>query len=151
MKLLSSKGRTVLVDRDVAIRLGGRALTETTKGYIYVWDENLSKQRHLHSWLLNLPIGEKVDHKDGNPLNNQRSNLRRCSQKQNRANSRKYRNNTSGFKGVRRNANSPHRWIATIQKRYIGSYSSAAQAAKAYDSEAVKTFGVFANLNFPKN
>src|SRR5690242_11995627 len=43
---------------------------------------------------------QKVDHRDGNGLNNRRKNLRRCKHVQNLWNRGPQRNNTSGFKGV---------------------------------------------------
>lgn len=48
-----------------------------------------------------LPDGAIVDHKDGNPLNNDISNLRVATQLVNMRNTRKYRNNTSGVTGVK--------------------------------------------------
>ena len=53
----------------------------------------------MHCFLM----GQKsIDHKDGNGLNNQRSNLRPATAPQNGANQGKHRNNKSGFKGVSR-------------------------------------------------
>lgn len=63
---------------------------------------NKHKKVYLHRFLMNLKIGDKliVDHKDRNPLNNQKSNLRICTQVENLQNKGMQSNNTSGVTGV---------------------------------------------------
>ena len=51
-----------------------------------------------------IPEGYEVDHIDGNPGNDKRSNLRLVTSTQNKYNMRIPKNNTSGFKGVHWNA-----------------------------------------------
>ena len=58
------------------------------------------KRVSLHRFLMSPLPWQVVDHINGDALDNRRSNLRVCSQSQNMANSRRMRNNTSGFKGV---------------------------------------------------
>jgi hypothetical protein len=44
------------------------------------------------------------------------------------------------------------KWIALINagnKRYLGYFASAEEAARAWDTEAIKLRGEFAVLNFP--
>lgn len=70
-------------------------------------------------------------------------------------NARKRRNaKTSEFKGVHWRPQS-NQWIAQIQvagvKIRIGQFANEIDAARAYDAEAIKKFGKFAHLNFPKN
>lgn len=57
----------------------------------------------LHRVILGLSKGDGtvVDHRNNNPQDNQRSNLRIVTQTQNTHNSKLGRNNTSGVKGVR--------------------------------------------------
>jgi len=100
-------------------------------------------------------IGRKlhVDHRNLNGLDNRRSNLRVATPQQNRANSEKHTAASSGFKGVAWHAHS-NRWQARIKvngkQKWLGSYATQEEAARAYDREAIAAFGEFARLNFPK-
>lgn len=97
---------------------------------------------------------KKIDHINGNRLDNRKSNLRFCSNQQNSFNmaqsARKNKNSTSRFKGVfydkKRNA-----WTSAIMKDYsrhfLGRFDSEIQAANAYNAAAKKMFGSYANLN----
>lgn len=91
-----------------------------------------------------------VDHKDMDTLNNQRENLRPCSQSQNKANCGLNITNTSGFKGVSWHIRQKA-WTAKIkvcQKPiFLGYFDTAEKAARAYDAAAKKYFGEFARLN----
>jgi hypothetical protein len=108
------------------------------------------KQRYvqMHRQIMDAPEGVEVDHRDGDGLNNRRYNLRVCTHAQNGANQRIPKNNTSGFKGVYRQKDCSG-WLAQIRGTYLGLYDSAEEAARAYDTAAVRTFGEFASLNFP--
>ncbi len=58
------------------------------------------------------PVGE-IDHIDGNPANNRADNLRLASRGENAHNTRLFRNNSSGHKGVSWDRNSG-RWDAQL-------------------------------------
>lgn len=94
-----------------------------------------------------------VDHVNGDGLDNRRSNLRPATHGQNMANKRRYRNNTSGFKGVTWHGQR-ERWQARLwsdgKQHYLGLHDTAEAAARAYDEAASSLFGTFARLNFPK-
>ncbi len=102
---------------------------------------------------------KRVDHRDHNTLDNRRGNLRPCDDIRSSQNRGLRRDNKSGFKGVVlmkwRNKVKPdqRRWVANItnNKRaiYLGCFTSARDAAKAYDKAAKKYHGEFARLNFP--
>lgn len=99
-----------------------------------------------------LAPGKEIDHKDGDGLNNRRSNLRDVSGSQNQANRRVSSNNKTGFKGVRKNIRDG-RFRARIKihgnRLSLGTYETPEQAAHAYDTAAKELHGEFARLNFP--
>lgn len=97
-----------------------------------------------------------IDHKDGNGLNNQRYNLRECTQLGNTRNAGKSsRLLTSQYKGVCKRTEYVHsiKWRAQITVNYkkivIGTFDEEVYAAQAYDAAAKFHFGEFARLNFP--
>jgi hypothetical protein len=104
----------------------------------------------LHRLLLNFPKNQDIDHINGNPLDNRLSNLRLCSHKENMRNSKKYKNNTSGYKGVSW-SKSNKKWGATIwlenKKKFLGYFENAADASHSYNEAASKYFGEFARIN----
>jgi len=91
-----------------------------------------------------------IDHKDGNPLNNQRNNLRLCTNQYNQMNRKPNKNSLSRFKGITLNRYD-HRWHVRIvhnKKRIsLGEYTTEKEAALAYNEAAIKYFGEFARLN----
>lgn len=94
--------------------------------------------------------GKRVDHRDRNGLNNQRSNLRVCSLRQNNANMELPRHNTSGLKGVCWHKKH-RRWRAAVyinnKSNHLGEFITKEEAGKAYDAAAIITFGEFALTN----
>ena len=106
---------------------------------------------YLHRDLMSPPDGMQVDHINRNSLDNRRSNLRICSQTENRRNQSKYSNNTSGYKGVSWDK-AAGKWSVSIRINSklikIGRFDDIVDAAKAYDGGAKKYFGEFAVLNF---
>lgn len=107
------------------------------------------KYVRMHREIICAPDELEVDHKDGNGLNNQRSNLRICTSSQNKMNRAPHKDNSSGFKGVWKER---RRWYSQIyfegQYIFIGSFLTPEEAARAYDEAAKKYHGEFAKLNF---
>ena len=85
-----------------------------------------------------------VDHIDGNPLNNNISNLRWATVAENQRNMSKHRNSTSKYKGVSKQRN---RWVVHIRNQHVGMFKDEKEAAIAYNNHAKRHFGVFAKLN----
>ena len=119
----------------------GRNIPVSNKKQSKIW---------MHRFIMNPEKGMVIDHLDGNPLNNQKNNLRICTHAENMRNSKIPKNNTSGFKGVsfvkKHNTYESSIRINNI-KIYLGYYIDPKDAAKAYNDAALKYHGEFANLN----
>jgi hypothetical protein len=104
----------------------------------------------MHRLIMDAPQGMQVDHINHDRLDNRRENLRLCTVGENTRNRRNF--SPHGFKGVYPNVSGS--WRATIgyelRRFYLGTFATAAEAARAYDRAAVKLHGEFANLNFPE-
>ena len=105
---------------------------------------------YMHRMIVACPVEFKVDHRDNDGLNNQRPNLRVSTHYQNNLNREGW--SLSGYKGVSRDG-SRFRTRITVGGvlKTIGRFSSAVEAAVAYDEAAHEQFGEFAWLNFPEN
>ena len=119
----------------------------------YVVSNSKRVHKRMHRLIMNAPDGVDVDHRNGNTLDNRRSNLRFANNSQNQANRHKLNTlNTSGYRGVTLHKQT-QKWQAQIKVNgkynYLGLYSSLEEAAKAYDSAATWYFDEFAELNFP--
>lgn len=111
----------------------------------------LNKNKWKHIRMHQLITGFKnVDHKDGNGLNNQKSNLRKATIAQNTYNQRKRSGTYSRYKGVSKMGNTK-KWRAYIVKNYkqyhLGLFEDEIDAAKEYNKKAKEFFGEFACLN----
>jgi AP2 domain len=122
------KSRTWYAQRTV--RSGGRQTTQS-----------------LHVFLTGFP---QTDHKDGDGLNNRRSNLRPATTVENNRNRRLRSDNTSGYKGVYWHKQAKC-WRAKIsvdgKYRSLGCFYDVRAAARAYDKAALEYYGEFACTN----
>jgi hypothetical protein len=103
----------------------------------------------LHRFIVNCPHGYCVDHVNCNTLDNRRSNLRICTQAENRFNSRKSKSNTSGYKGVSWCKNTK-KWRAQIKLNgkqiNIGRFDDPEEAYEAYVAASQKYHGEYGRL-----
>ena len=110
---------------------------------------------YLHRIIIGALKGERVDHINGNGLDNRRSNLRVCDASQNGRNSlKRKKTSTSKYKGVFFNPFykkwQSTLWIGEIKRsKHLGYFKNEIDAAKAWDAAATKYHGSFARLNFP--
>ena len=115
MKILKITGGEVLLDNDDYERLKDYNWRVSDQGYAIRHVEQKGKQTNikLHSYILENQPGLSVDHIDRNPLNNQRSNLRLVTQREQVINRGMMKNNTSSVKGVVYHIRF-HKWQAQI-------------------------------------
>lgn len=97
---------------------------------------------------------DDVDHKNRDPLNNQRQNVRPATKSQNQMNRSVDCRNASGYKGVYFHRSSGQFVAQILVKRhkfYLGLFRDPVIAAKAYDKAAKQYHKEFAVLNFPED
>jgi len=110
---------------------------------------------YMHRLIVDAPAHLVVDHRDNDPLNNQRCNLRLTTSNRNtqwslRCSSR------SGYLGVqeRRTRSGTKRYRVRLSdgkgnETSVGTFGCSVEAARAYDKAAVASHGAFAATNFP--
>lgn len=112
--------------------LVGRSWHITSTGYVAARIDN--KITLLHRLITGAAPGFVVDHINGNPIDNRRSNLRVVSFRENQQNLRLSAQNSSGFRGVTFDK-ARSKWVAQAKmngKRvFIGRFGSIEEAAEA--------------------
>lgn len=121
---------------------------EIVSNYPFTWSANkwkyvvaVKKKSIIFLHKLIIPIEGMVDHVDRNPLNNQRSNLRAVTAKENAQNRSMRSDNTSGFRGVVWNKQFS-KWMAYCgvdrKKICLGFYDDILEADKAAELGRLK-------------
>lgn len=143
---------TTIDDADETV-VSGRALSLHSEGYVQI-SLYPSPPALLHRLLLGAPKGALVDHRNGDRLDNQRSNIRLCGSAGNARNRAGVHQRVwpCEFKGVRWFPRDS-RWQARITvdriEHHLGYFDDPAVAARVYDEAAHRYFGEFARPNFP--
>ena len=137
-----TQGFVAIIDAADAARVEGRNwFAQVKKNTVYA----VSRGVFLHRFLTEAPAEIEVDHRSGDGLDNRRQNLRFATPALNRANQKRRKNNSSGFKGVYKT--SVNRWTAQIgvggKRICLGSFKNPEDAHQAYAKEAEKYYGEF--------
>lgn len=132
-----------------ARRSGSCAGCDQGDGYLRIGLRGKLYLAHRLAWFWmtgGWPVS-KIDHRDLNGLNNRWKNLREATDSQNRMNTYRRSDNTSGFKGVHWQAPN-EKWQARIitdgKRQSLGLFDCAAAAHFAYVVAADKSYGEFA-------
>lgn len=161
--VLLTQGKVAIVDECdfervsahtwTAVRIRKTDVFYAMRGF---WKNGKKVRIYLHAFIIGGSPDQLVDHADRNTMNNRRNNLRPCDATEsmrNRGKSGKPR--SSKWKGVhfdKSRALQP--WAAQIgvnrKTMFLGRFFSEKDAALAYDSAALRLFGAFAALNFPR-
>ena len=120
------------------------------RGYIVTGGGKIS----LHRFIMNPPEGKVVDHKNHNPLDNRRKNLRICTQQQNSMNTSVSSISKTGYKGVSYEKRLK-KFRASIQykgdRTCLGFYKTPEIAAIVYDKAAILLDDDFYETNFDRD
>ena len=158
-EIILTQGKVALVDDEDydylnqwkwCLRGTGLGKFYAIRGFEKSKKSNIKGSISMHRQLMKPTNGFVIDHLDGDTLNNQKINLRICTQSQNCSNQKKSISNTSGYKGVSyyKKNNRFNAKIAFNKKTiYLGSYIDPIDAARAYNAAALKYHGKFANIN----
>jgi hypothetical protein len=141
-----TQGKVALVDDDDYLELSRFKWYATKHSNSFYAARNLSRNKrigpaheYMHRRIIGFPVG--VDHIDGDGLNNQKSNLRPATQRENLQNL--HIQKTSRFPGVRRDKAS-NKWRADIRingkRKFLGNFESEEDAFMCY-KRAVENLG----------
>ena len=120
-----------------------------TNGYITLGLDGKRLRAHRIAWLYvygRSPAGH-IDHINGDTADNRLCNLREATRTQNLANSKRYKNNKSGLKGVHWHPQSG-KWRVQVRlnrrNNHVGLFADKHEAHRAYLDAASRLFGEFA-------
>lgn len=153
VEILLNRGRVAVVDEEDYPKVVGYRWTATAGGYVTTQARRADYSRitlMLHRVVMGLVESDElwVDHRDHDPLNNVRSNLRLATISQNSRNRKGRCDGSSRFKGVSKQGD---RWRAVIyvggKNLRLGVFCTEEEAAVAYNHAAKEHYGEFAYLN----
>lgn len=120
--------------------------------YTVIMKKGKSKHMLLHRLLTDFKYAI-VDHKDGDRLNNRKTNLREATLLENRSNSKKFRNNKSGYKGVSWSSRD-NKWRGSLtyqgKQYHLGLSNDPEELSKKYNELEKELHGEFAYSNRDK-
>ncbi len=133
---------------------GSKAGSINAAGYVCISINNKDFYSHRISWAFNrgIPLPRYIDHINGNKEDNRIENLRETTMSQNLANSKTYKSNKLGIRGIRQNTKGRYVASMTHNQKYIhiGIFNSLDAAIKARQEKAEEIYGEHAAHTFVK-
>jgi len=126
-----------------------RTVTEKIRDTIGLTTSKLK----MHHLILVPKEGYIIDHINGNPLDNRKSNLRYATNSQNRQNSASNKKASSKYKGVYWNKDTEKWQVSPVLngvRTLVGYFLDETTAARAYDKVAREQYGEHGYYNFPE-
>lgn len=150
MRIVSTKGKVVRIDRESLPLLKGRRIYVGARGYAIVSIKTGEKKwspTYVHRIIIGAIKGQEVDHINGDPLDNRVKNLRLCTKSENCRNKKMYKNNTLGVRGVVFHKPSglynARISVKPGKRIHIGYFKKIEDASKAYEEAAKKYYKEF--------
>ncbi len=163
MRIPLTRGKHALVDAEEYPRLAryswhafhdkkdGRWLAVRGER-VHVGGHSITRNIWMHRELLDVPAGMLVEHLNGDGLDNRKANVQVTTRAARYAKLGKLSTNTSGYRGVTFYARTG-KWRVQIRcdgtTTHIGYFTTAEEAAVAYDRKAREVFGDSAYQNVP--
>ncbi len=143
-----SCGTVTKVSDEDHIYLLGYTWALNVGGYARSWvDGKMQLMHRVIAERAGIDCSDQIDHKNCDPLDNRRENLRPATNSQNRANSKVAKGSVSGLKGAKERKNG--RWNSLINvngvKIHLGDFDTKEEAHGAYCDAARHYFKEFAN------
>ena len=140
---LADMGRRKVGDR-ADVKSGAR---KRRYYHLYIDGERYFSHRMAWLWVHGEYPSAYIDHINGDTLDNRLSNLREATHQQNLFNRGANKNNTTGYKGVRKTRSGQKYWAEIKidrKSKYLGVFDSAELAHQAYCAAAAHLHGEFA-------
>lgn len=146
LEITTAKGKVIIADAEDYKILCKYSWCISKTGYAVA---NIDKKvTKLHRYLLG--ITDKriiVDHKNGNPLDNRRNNLRICNAQENARNCKASKSNLTGVLGVsfiKKSGRYRARIMVDRKEIRLGNFKTLEEAKKAREAAELKYFGEYA-------
>lgn len=135
------------ISRGWKAKVGAAAGSNSGERYTRIGIDGQVYRAHRLAWFYMTGAWPEngVDHIDVDPANNRWANLRAATQSQNAVNTRKRRDNTSGFKGVSKTASGTWQAVIWVRKKKLclGTFPTPQEAFEAYQLAAEEHFGKY--------
>jgi hypothetical protein len=146
LTIKTHNGSVIIADTDEYQRLSKYSWCISKTGYAVANIKGKVTKMHRYILAEQICSGLVVDHKNGNPLDNRKANLRVCTQAENAKNLRIKKTNTLGIKGVRLTKDGKYntRIVVDGKEIHLGNYTTVDEAVRHRKDAEEKYYGEFA-------